>query len=254
MAAVEEFLRRVIGSQARWDWLRSGRLLAGSWLRWPHDPEFHVFARWAHEDGLFVDVGANGGLAAMSFAVSNRRSPILSFEANATLEPSLARAQRVLGKRYRYELRALGAERGELTFHVPMRGTLPITTRASLLPEAPEAYAAALRARGIRARVESFVVEVVPMDELALEPRFVKIDVEGAEYDVLRGMRSTLERYHPILFIERGSGLDAARTLLAEQGYALYGFTVQTGLLPEELAPPTTNLLALAGPDRPVGR
>jgi FkbM family methyltransferase len=35
-------------------------------------------------------------------------------------------------------------------------------------------------------------------------PSFIKIDAESAEYRVLRGLRSTIERYHPILSLEIG--------------------------------------------------
>lgn len=50
-------------------------------------------------------------------------------------------------------------------------------------------------------------VPVFPLDQLMTErrlpaPDFIKIDVEGFELEVLAGMRDTLARYHPRLFIE----------------------------------------------------
>jgi FkbM family methyltransferase len=44
------------------------------------------------------------------------------------------------------------------------------------------------------------------------EPEFVKLDVEGVEYDVLQGMTSLLSRKHPRLYIEI-HGADAASKL-----------------------------------------
>jgi len=49
-------------------------------------------------------------------------------------------------------------------------------------------------------------VEAISMDDfcekLALRPDILKMDVEGAEYDVLMGAKETISRYRPNLFIE----------------------------------------------------
>ena len=42
---------------------------------------------------------------------------------------------------------------------------------------------------------------------LSLSPKFIKIDVEGAELEVLKGMTITLEKYKPLIFIEKHPGL-----------------------------------------------
>jgi FkbM family methyltransferase len=79
-------------------------------------------------------------------------------------------------------------------------------------------------------------VRVVPLDEFFAAhplPRldFVKIDVEGMEYEVLRGGRETLRQHRPMLYLEtlrefekiRGLPLFARiEELLSEIGYALY--------------------------------
>jgi FkbM family methyltransferase len=59
------------------------------------------------------------------------------------------------------------------------------------------------------------VIRTVAIDELVKagvfsEPRFVKIDVEGAESQVLEGMRHTLAASRPVLFVECS---DAGRTM-----------------------------------------
>lgn len=68
-------------------------------------------------------------------------------------------------------------------------------------------------------------VNAVSIDELVESgrlayPRFVKIDVEGAEGIVLRGMRDTLAAAMPILFVECSeAGREITWFLLRELGY-----------------------------------
>lgn len=45
-------------------------------------------------------------------------------------------------------------------------------------------------------------VEFRRMDDLALRPFFIKVDVEGSELNVLRGGRTTLVKYLPIVLVE----------------------------------------------------
>jgi FkbM family methyltransferase len=86
-----------------------------------------------------------------------------------------------------------------------------------------------------RAAVEVISVPVNSLDEEIRdtslpEPDFVKIDVEGLELDVLEGMRETIARSKPSLFVEiHGSDLAAKRAnasrvvqLLSDYGYSIH--------------------------------
>ncbi len=46
------------------------------------------------------------------------------------------------------------------------------------------------------------IVETVRLDDYNFSPDLVKIDVEGAELDVLKGMKETIRRTRPILLVE----------------------------------------------------
>lgn len=46
------------------------------------------------------------------------------------------------------------------------------------------------------------------VDEHGLEPRFIKIDVEGAEALVLRGAARTIARFRPVIVVEHGSAAE----------------------------------------------
>lgn len=50
-------------------------------------------------------------------------------------------------------------------------------------------------------------VEVMPLDSMKLpKPDFVKIDIEGWEFEALKGMKKTLKKHRPKLFIEINNG------------------------------------------------
>lgn len=74
-------------------------------------------------------------------------------------------------------------------------------------------------------KVGSFPVEVVAIDDFIDEmrlrpPSLIKVDVEGAELDVLRGMTRTLIAYAPVLIVELDdateTGLDEKTAKLAD--------------------------------------
>lgn len=66
------------------------------------------------------------------------------------------------------------------------------------------------------------------VEETGIAPRLIKIDVEGAEFDVLEGARETVRRFRPLLAIEihpdSHTGVfdhDRMHRYLAEQHYAV---------------------------------
>jgi FkbM family methyltransferase len=69
-------------------------------------------------------------------------------------------------------------------------------------------------------------VEIVAIDDLVdagriLPPSFVKIDVEGAELDVIEGMRRTIAAYHPVILCEMHGKNAAFASLMESLGYTV---------------------------------
>jgi FkbM family methyltransferase len=249
LAGVRDRLKVLLtGSPRAYRVAQRAYALARFALRRPHDPDYAVFGQFPERDGIFLDVGANSGMSALSFRLY-ARNPILSVEPNPYHEPDLRLLKRLL-RNYDYLICAAGSQPATHRLYVPVYRGTPLTTEASLLPD-NVADSVSLRARlGSRMddghfEIREVDVPVKRLDELGLRPGFVKLDVQGAELDVLRGLGDTIERHRPVLLIETPSR--GVRDLLAERGYEAFRFQPQTRSLTRETAG-ATNVVFVPTP------
>ncbi len=154
------------------------------------------FHQTLHRPGTLLDVGAHDGAFALPFAALPA-SRVLAFE---PLPAAFARLRAAFGDPSpdHVELRreALGDRDGEAVLAVPVLDGVPQEQWAST-------------AKGYGALGEPRVAErriAVPMRRLdgfgLADLTAVKLDAEGAEYEVLRGARETLLRCRPVLSVE----------------------------------------------------
>jgi FkbM family methyltransferase len=179
------------------------------------DPEARFLARVLRADDVFVDVGANIGLYSVVAAAA-----LAHVEA---IEPS-PRAAAVAAENLsrnpgRHEVRttAVSIESGEMWF----RADLDVT--AHLVEESTEGAV-----RVPVTTIDALIAAGMPA------PTCIKVDAEGADLDVLRGARTTIETYHPILIAETWGNAEIAATLV-NAGYELACCAEDGALLP--LAP-----------------
>jgi FkbM family methyltransferase len=170
----------------------------------------------------------------MSFRVFNRHNRILSIEPNATLEKELRFLKRIV-RGFDYRIAAAGDRRGTITMYVPFyRGVALTAYTASSREDVVDERGGLRDWLGDRMSTPEFSVrevtaEMFPLDDLDLSPAFIKVDVEGSELRVLRGLAATLERCHPILLIERSADFEAIHELLKAGGYAAYSYQADAG-------------------------
>lgn len=184
------------------------------------EADFAAFAQFGDREGIFLDVGANQGQSALSFRLVNPRMPILSVEANPFHERHL-RVVRRLARPFDYLICAAGTTEGSATLYVPSYHGLRLTGEASLsADEARSPWWVEQQGGDVRdVTLDEVPVQVRRLDDLGLHPAFVKIDVEGAEREVLGGLTETIERHRPVFLTEAASSRDQVGAFFAERGY-----------------------------------
>lgn len=160
-------------------------------------PLQQTLARYLQQGAVFYDIGANiGFFSVMGAKLVGATGLVYAFE------PVPDNAARI---RYNARLnnfsqitvieKAVSKTMGE--------GQLLLTTNIG-----GHALASADRPPDVRG---SMTVDLVSIDELIAQkqltpPTLVKIDVEGAELDVLQGMQQTIRQYQPIIVYEIDDG------------------------------------------------
>jgi FkbM family methyltransferase len=194
-----------------------------------HGEDFAAFAKFPERRGVFLDIGASSGTSAMSFRVFNRRNRILSIEPNATLEKELRFLTRIV-RGFDYRIAAAGDRRGTLTMYVPVYRGVALTAYTAMSRDDIMDERGGLhdwlgeRMRSPAFHVQEVSAPVLPLDDLELDPAFIKIDVEGSELQVLRGLAATLKRCRPILMVERSGDFDVIQQLLSAGDYRPYSY------------------------------
>ncbi|OBU66951.1 methyltransferase [Stenotrophomonas maltophilia] len=130
----------------------------------------------AHADGIFVDVGANVGYFSCLISRHFPEMRTLAFEPHPLIHDVLALNAWAHGERIQVHSCALGGH----------RGTVALETSDNNLGDT----------RGVEESAADTVAPIISLDELypELKAGVVKIDVQGAELEVIRGMVGLIHR------------------------------------------------------------
>jgi FkbM family methyltransferase len=176
-----------------------------------------ALAMYLHQGAVFYDVGANVGFFTLIGARLVRPNGyVRAFEPHPDNAAVLEHNIEINGLRNVELIRAaVGAETGT----AKLAGETPLTLHLS--------------AQGID-------VPLVTLDELAenLPPTLIKIDVEGAELDVLEGAKDTLARDRPVVVCEVHDTAEQCAALLTAAGYVVTELERDAGGLPHLLGLP----------------
>lgn len=184
-----------------------------------HEPPVtRELVRRARRAKVFADVGAHVAYYSCIAGVSNQALRLFLFEMNRDMVGVMERNLRQNGRTDAVIVNRPVADRQRLVSY----------PKASREPGLSMCDAIAANDGG------HILVEAVSLDEFFAEratwPDLIKIDVEGAEYDVLRGARQIIAQHHPVMFVEVHPRLLGNFGASAEQVYAFlraHGYTIQ---------------------------
>ncbi len=177
---------------------------ARSAFRLTHDPAFAALADLPrHEDELFLDVGGNRGQSILSMRRYRPDAPIVCFEPNPRMMLWL-KAHFAEADNLRLIEIGLGAKVERRTLYTPHYRGFPYDGLATFSEDTARKYLSSetvYRFDPQALTVDAQTCALLPLDSFSLWPTFIKIDVEGGEYDVLAGGVQTLKAARPTLMI-----------------------------------------------------
>ncbi|HEY1980247.1 MAG TPA: FkbM family methyltransferase [Xanthobacteraceae bacterium] len=198
----------------------------------PHDISYRALRHFIalKPEGLFLDIGANDGISALSFRKFSKSYRILSLEPNPILEPAL-RKLKVADSRFDYRMTGVGVRHGTMKLFVPTYKNIVLHTfssgdRNAVLKTVAESFGPSV-ARSVT--VTSFDCEIVAGDDLNVDPAIIKIDAEGFDCAVLEGLTATIDRGRPFVVIEIGAGsYHSIKAYFEGRGYRLLAYSPPT--------------------------
>ncbi len=204
--------------------------------RRPHEPDFALFRHLPGREGLFLDLGAHAGHSSASFHLFKPHWDILAFEPDPALEPSLRTVQRLLRGRFHFRMEGVAEERGLRALHVPMAGRRRLPgeasfDRRSLEDHTPTRRRLAALAAGRPVRLQRIERPTVRLDDLALEPAAIKLDLQGGERSAIHGAMATIEAHRPLILMENNRHSEAITAGLEPLGYRAMNYDAPTDRL-----------------------
>lgn len=200
-------------------------------LQRPFDKDFAILSCLTPPaDTIFLDIGANRGQSVAAMRLYHGETPIVAFE------PARATFMRLM--RYTAGVRnltctqaGLGDAPGRLTLYTPVYRGYVFDGLASTIRAEAEEWLNPDRIYMFdpkKLMIEAEEIEIKTLDSLRLAPCFIKLDVQGAEAQVLNGGRATIARWRPLIMAERAPG-DQVLETMASMGYA--EFRYEAGVL-----------------------
>lgn len=175
-----------------------------SLLHRPHERDFEGLTCLPyHANALFLDIGSNRGDAIQSILMQRPDARVIAIEPNAYLTDKLKEIYRN-DSRVEVQNLGIGSTPGSFELYIPFYNRYMFDGLASFKERRARRWLEN-RLYGFRQeklQIERMVCQVKRLDDLALDPYFIKIDVQGYEYDVLLGAKNTLMASRPILLIE----------------------------------------------------
>jgi len=200
----------------------------------PHDKDYYgikLIFNAGNVDGCFIDVGANTGTSSLGFRKLGFDNKIYLFEPNYFL---FKKYLKNLQKKYQditiYNL-ALGSINKKFFFYIPFIGKTMIHyfsgfnknyVKKSCFNTFPEK----------KIFFKRKLLKLKKFDDLKIKENvaFVKIDTEGYDFEVIKGMKKTIAKYRPVFLVEYNPELQKKVVKLLKN-YTQYYYNIKNNSL-----------------------
>ena len=167
-------------------------LLTGEW----EPGEQTIIQQYLAPGGTFVDIGAHIGYCSLRAAtLVGPNGRVIAIEANPETIRKLRDNVAASGANVTVEAAACSDSETTLEFFA---GSQTNSGSGSISKDNAGSWGALSAVYSVQARPLDAILEAAKVSRVDM----VKIDVEGAELMALKGGRSTLSKYHPVLLIE----------------------------------------------------
>jgi FkbM family methyltransferase len=155
--------------------------------------EFHAMERAAVQGGVLFDVGAHSGVISALFCAARPQNRAFAFEPSPILVSALREIRDLneFGDRMRIEQVGIGDRQAAVEMLVdPAGGIVQALRFEQTMWKAP---------KRIEVRLERIADAAERLDVV---PDFIKLDIEGFEYEGINGSLDFLSRHKPVIFLE----------------------------------------------------
>lgn len=193
----------------------------------PHDNSYWALRHFLHSDqDLFLDIGANTGISALSFRKMSKTVPIISLEPNILHKERLSKLKEQIPS-FSFLLLGAGDTNGEIDFYTPIYKKIVLHTFTSTSEE--QAFQAVEKNFGKKVSSRLFMkkttANVIKIDDLNINPTIIKIDAEGYDYQVMIGAEKTIRQNKPYIMFEIcWSHFTQIKTFFDNLDYQLYSY------------------------------
>ncbi|MEO9969571.1 MAG: FkbM family methyltransferase [Hyphomonadaceae bacterium] len=173
-------------------------------MKKPFEEDFNILERLDLGDRLCLDIGGNRGQSIDAIRLMKPDCKIISIEPSGALADALRRnTQEDLNTEILNI--GLGDEQGSFDLYTPFYRNFMYDGLASFSEEEASQWLNAdtvWRFDPDLLRLQKDTCKIELLDSLALDPVFIKIDVQGYERQVLIGGHETIERNKPLILME----------------------------------------------------
>lgn len=194
-------------------------------LKKPHEYDFRGLNHFSPKnDETFIDIGVNRGESLLSMDIlRGNKNKIIGFEPNPHV---YQRANQSLGYKKHIQIHNVGLSNtnGTLELNIPFYRKWMFDGLSSFDYSSAHDWLEnrLWNYKESNLEIRKINCPIKKLDDYKLKPYFMKIDVQGLEYEVLQGAENTLNEHHPILLIE--SIDNRIINYLAQFGYECYTY------------------------------